>query len=591
MRYSILTPTILRGSLLKACESINNQTCTDWEHIVIVDSDLRSDILNKITHPQRRIVYCDTQHGDYGHSCRHHAYKYCKGDYIYNLDDDNYLSDENVLEDLKIVFAAWAVFPILDHDSILYSDPPKKLSVDTGSILVRRDIGQWPLDSSYDADGKFIEELVRKHNYQPLGDMRPLMTMPISKFKGLGKPKAGEKAKISIFTPTHTGKYLQDVYESIKDQDFHEWIVVYNNGAVPTNFEDDRVKSHILYKSPEKVGALKAFACEQATGNVLLELDHDDILMPDAIAEVQKAFEDPEVGFVYSNAIHAFEDFKKYPRFDENFGWKYREIEYKGHKLDEFVSFPPNPDAVSRIWYAPDHLRAFRVNTYRRVGGYDKSMKILDDSDLMCRMYIHTKFKHIDKPLYIYRVHGNNSWLRFNKEIQDNVYPIYDKYIGNIVGKWADDKNLLKLEIGQAIPKKDGYTYLSIEDANKDRWPIADNSVAVILTVDSLAMIKDPLKAMKEISRVLVPGGWLLCQVPSTDGRGAWQDPRHISYWNQNSFLYYTNKNWAQYINTPVRFQAPRLYTTEKNDQQVCWVIAHLINLKGGYRPPGDITI
>ena len=56
-------------------------------------------------------------------------------------------------------------------------------------------------------------------------------------------------------------------------------------------------------------------------------------------------------------------------------------------------------------------------------------MSILDDLDLMCRMYLKTKFRHIDQGLYIYRVHGDNSWLRYNGEIQDNVYRIYDQYI------------------------------------------------------------------------------------------------------------------------------------------------------------------
>lgn len=41
---------------------------------------------------------------------------------------------------------------------------------------------------------------------------------------------------------------------------------------------------------------------------------------------------------------------------------------------------------------------------------------------------------------------------------------------------------------------------------------------------------------MNAIYRALVPGGWLLTATPSTDGRGAFQDP-HCSFWN-NSFWY-----------------------------------------------------
>jgi hypothetical protein len=96
---------------------------------------------------------------------------------------------------------------------------------------------------------------------------------------------------------------------------------------------------------------------------------------------------------------------------------------------------------------------------------------------------------------------------------------------------------------------------------------------------------------MKEIYRVLAPGGWLIAQVPSTDGRGAFQDPTHVSFWNENSFKYYTDHNKAKYIGTPVRFQAVRVFTTEKNNEGVCWVVANLLSLKDGYKPAGIIEI
>lgn len=90
---------------------------------------------------------------------------------------------------------------------------------------------------------------------------------------------------------------------------------------------------------------------------------------------------------------------------------------------------------------------------------------------------------------------------------------------------------------------------------------------------------------------MLAPGGWAFIQVPSTDGRGAFQDPTHVSYWNENSFLYYTHRDFAKYLGTPVRFQAPRLYTTPLNERKVCWTIAHLVCMKDGYRPVGLVEV
>src|SRR6056297_793843 len=96
--------------------------------------------------------------------------------------------------------------------------------------------------------------------------------------------------KVSLFTPTHDTRFLKELYESIKHQPFYEWVIVYNNGAKPICFNDDRVKTYTLDFAPEWVGPLKKYACDHCTGDILLEMDHDDILIPTAIEETIEAF-------------------------------------------------------------------------------------------------------------------------------------------------------------------------------------------------------------------------------------------------------------------------------------------------------------
>jgi SAM-dependent methyltransferase len=77
-----------------------------------------------------------------------------------------------------------------------------------------------------------------------------------------------------------------------------------------------------------------------------------------------------------------------------------------------------------------------------------------------------------------------------------------------------------------------------------------------------LEHLVDKQKTMQEIHRVLAPGGILLSQTPSTDGRGAWQDPTHVSFWNENSFWYYTRPQQMQFIhNKEIRFFESTLRT------------------------------
>lgn len=400
--------------------------------------------------------------------------------------------------------------------------------------------------------------------------------------------------KVSIFTPTHDPKYLPELWESIKDQPFDEWVIVSQNCLVP-DFKDDRVKVIQLPKLGEHyVGSLKKFACEMCTGDVLLELDHDDLLTSDAIEEVKKAFEDPEIGFVYSNFSNFQGDFQKTPRYSGDYGWEYRPFTYKGHALDEYVAFPPSASTVSRIWFAPNHLRAWRKTVYDALGGH-KDMKVMDDGDLLIRTYLATKMKHIDKCLYLYRIGTSNTWKKNEDEIQKVTMEYYHKYIQALALREAELKGLRALDLGGRFNGNKGFETVDLKDADviadlSKKWPFKTNSVGVIIANDFMEHIEDKLHVIKEMYRVLAPGGYLLAMTPSTDGRGAYQDPTHTAFYNENSFYYYVDQQWARYIDTPVKFQAMRLYTTEKNQDQVSWVVAHLVALKGN-RPPGSIVI
>lgn len=445
--------------------------------------------------------------------------------------------------------------------------------------------------------------------------------------------------KISVFTPSHNTAYLIDAWHSIKNQEFHEWVIALNGGTeLPIDFPvDPRIKvvtvptrwheiDSVLVDTTHWIGYLKHWACSQCTGDVFLELDHDDLLMPTAIADVNEAFEaNPDVGFVYSNTVHCDMGFQKIRRFDTRYGWQYREVAYQDpatdtvHILDEHVHFEPTPNCLSRIWFAPNHLRAWRATTYWAVGGHNTEMRVLDDLDLIARTQTRylvdretpTRFLHIDKGLYIYRL-GTNTFAipEINDEIQANVYRIHNQYIHDLVDSWCDrggvtdGPKLLKLELGGRMYARPGYTTLDIQgdvditwDLNMFPWPIADNSVGSLRAMDVLEHL-DPKKVLNvwsEIYRVLAPGGYAFIQVPSTDGRGAFSDPTHSAgtFYNELSFEYYTNREYQQYLPTwfKARFQGMRVITTVPDARGVSWVQAQLVKLVDDLRVPGEVLI
>ena len=186
MRYTIVTPTICRQSLLRLCESIDSQTQSDWEHLVVIDTprdnmkrNQRQIIASIPSKENRWFFYCDRRHNNYGHTCRHQIWEQAKGDYIFYVDDDDYLSHKDVLRALDSVGEPWAVFPILRHGKTYLDLPPGSSKTGTGMFIHRREIGRWPDADSYETDGLFVEELRQKYAYQVL-DCGPLVIQPKS---------------------------------------------------------------------------------------------------------------------------------------------------------------------------------------------------------------------------------------------------------------------------------------------------------------------------------------------------------------------------------------------------------------------------
>ena len=392
--------------------------------------------------------------------------------------------------------------------------------------------------------------------------------------------------KISIFTPTHNTRHLKELEQSILNQayDNWEWIILLNNGAKYKS-DNEKIKIYTSNQSTNKIGALKKEACSYATGDILLEADHDDILTSDCLKEVAEAFQkNPDVGFVFSDNAKLSKSFIPY---NPVYGWSYKEFDYQGSNLIAMDTFSPTPYRLSYIWFCPDHVRAWRTSVYNAIGGHDESLSVCDDQDLIIRTYLNSHFYQIKKVLYLYRIEddASNTWIKRNAEIQSLTKNLHDKYIYQLAERYCEINNLLKIDLCGGFSKPAGYK--SIDKFNGDiiadlenGIPLDDNSAGVVRAHDALEHIKNSQNLMNEIHRVLAPGGILLSMTPSTDGRGAFQDPTHISFWNQNSFWYYTRESQAKYIHQKNLFMEAKLSTEYPSkyhqDNNIPYVIARL---------------
>lgn len=429
-------------------------------------------------------------------------------------------------------------------------------------------------------------------------------------------------AAVAVFTPSHDPTYLDEAYASLKAQTFTEWrwTVVLNRGARWTPPGDPRVA---VWQVDELrgVGASKAHACHLAGGDILVELDHDDLLASSALAEIVAEFEaDPALAVVYSDCAQVKADGSiDVTTWDQNNGWRYDLTTVRvgrppsptdeGGGLCEvdvlgLASMEPTPHNLGLIWFAPNHVRAFARWAYDAAGGYDPDRTELDDQDLLARLFLVGPFRRIPHVLYLQRVHPKNTQAdpEVNPRIQRETVTLYDATIERLALAWARRSDLMALDLGGAHNSPPGYLSVDTAEGVDLRGDVFDvlaeipnGEVGVVRAVDFLEHVADQVALMNELWRVLAPDGLLLSCTPSTDGRGAFQDPTHVSWWNENSFGYYTDAEVARYVPAiTARFQVSRLVTyhptTWHEERQIPYVQANLIALKpGGNRNGGYV--
>lgn len=107
---------------------------------------------------------------------------------------------------------------------------------------------------------------------------------------------------------------------------------------------------------------------------------------------------------------------------------------------------------------------------------------------------------------------------------------------------------MLRVDLGCGTNKPNGFIGVDTHTAPgvdivanlNHQFPFPDNSVDELRAYDVIEHLLDRIHTMNEIWRICKPGAKVDIFVPSTDGRGAFQDPTHVSFWNINSFLYYS---------------------------------------------------
>lgn len=258
-------------------------------------------------------------------------------------------------------------------------------------------------------------------------------------------PRSSRPPLISVFTPAfRTGeKRLHRAYKSLVEQQYSnwEWIVVDDSDDDGQTLQllaeiaarEPRLKVFPSLLRSGRIGQLKRRACSLASGDILLELDHDDELTPNALSDVIRTFEQfPEAGFVYSDWAEVGEESGEPLTYGEHwaFGYgSYRTLEHGGRALQVAQAPPINAETIRHIVSAPNHLRAWKTETYWKAGGHNDDLHVADDYELVVRTFLNTRLARIPRLCYLQYQSGQNTTDVRRGEIQRlvrNIAQFYD---------------------------------------------------------------------------------------------------------------------------------------------------------------------
>jgi glycosyltransferase involved in cell wall biosynthesis len=238
-------------------------------------------------------------------------------------------------------------------------------------------------------------------------------------------PHETTRPVFSAFTTCYNSyhKFLRP-YQSLKLQTMRDWEwVVLDDSPDEKHFaflkelvgKDPRVRLYRRAINSGNIGNVKNEVASMCRGKYVLELDHDDEILPECLGDAVKAFEtDPEVGFVYMDGAHLYEN-RSTHSYGDHFGLGYAGYycqKYQDIWINVISSPNMNNISMSHIVGLPNHPRIWKRSVLNEIGNYSEYLPICDDQELIMRTAVKTKIARVHKLAYIQYM--NDGWNNFS---------------------------------------------------------------------------------------------------------------------------------------------------------------------------------
>jgi glycosyltransferase involved in cell wall biosynthesis len=248
----------------------------------------------------------------------------------------------------------------------------------------------------------------------------------------------------SIFTTSFNSfNKIIRAFNSLKAQTLTnwEWVIIDDSpDNVNFNFlkkeltKDSRVRLYKRFENNAYIGNVKNEASSLCRGQFVLELDHDDEILPFVLEESVQLFNDkPDVGFIYMDFINIYENGDNYCYGDhicKGYGSYYCQ---KYNDKWVYVYNTPNINNItlSHLVCCPNHPRIWRKDLLLEIGNFCEYLSICDDYEIILRTALNTKIAKIHKFGYIQYMNNENKNFSLIRNAEINrigpnyISPIY----------------------------------------------------------------------------------------------------------------------------------------------------------------------
>jgi glycosyltransferase involved in cell wall biosynthesis len=252
-------------------------------------------------------------------------------------------------------------------------------------------------------------------------------------------PRELTRPIFSIFTSSFNSyEKIMRAFKSLQQQTLldWEWVIIEDspddshfNFLRKTFKNENRVR---LYRRSENngcIGNVKNESIALCRGQYVLELDHDDEILPFVLKESAEFFdENPEVGFIYMDFINIYEDgsnFRYGDHISKGYGSYYCQ---KYNNKWAYVYNTPNINNItmSHLVCCPNHPRIWRKETLMKCGNYSEYLPICDDFEILLRTAVSTKMAKFPKIGYVqYMNQSNNNFSLIRNAEINRIGPYY----------------------------------------------------------------------------------------------------------------------------------------------------------------------